>query len=330
MYQPRKFVSTTNKKTFDNEIATFLVAKTKLIYNEIDQFGTWHNFEKDADIELITMRRKGNTISTGSSDADYAAGGMTAPLIGNAPLSRENSVISATSDIEFYEDLISDPVLVLGVDISHLSRNMQFVVCASGVFFFSLLYGYLQELLSVKLCSRQLGLYLAMVQFTGYTFLAYLLRSYVYKKQQRQQNRSRAASADLCSKPGAFAALTVPFKLYLGLSLLRAVDLAMTNLAMQYINYPAKTLMKSSRVVFTMIFGVCITRKRYGLTDYAIVLCMVFGLIIFMHADATSSAIFEPSGVIMLVRSIMIFVGSIIFAVVHTRNSLSSCSYWYY
>jgi len=97
----------------------------------------------------------------------------------------------------------------------------------------------------------------------------------------------------------------VPFKLYLGLSLLRAVDLAMTNLAMQYINYPAKTLMKSSRVVFTMIFGVCITHKRYNLTDYSIVLCMVFGLAIFMHADATSSAVFQPLGVFMLTISLM-------------------------
>lgn len=247
------------------------------------------------------MRRKqGSTIGNSSNGADYAAGGITTPLVGGATLTRGDSVITTTSDIEFYEDLISDPVLVLGVDISHLSRNLQFIVCASGVFFFSLLYGYLQELLSVKLCSRKLGLYLAMVQFTGYTFLAYILRSYVYRKQQ---SRSRAASADLCSKSGAFGGLTVPFKLYLGLSLLRAVDLAMTNLAMQYINYPAKTLMKSSRVVFTMIFGVCITHKRYGLTDYAIVLCMVFGLVIFMHADATSSAIFEPMGVGMLVRS---------------------------
>lgn len=249
------------------------------------------------------MRRKqASTTSNSSDDADYAAGGITTPLVGGATLKRGDSIITTTSDIEFYEDLISDPVLVLGVDISHLSRNLQFIVCASGVFFFSLLYGYLQELLSVKLCSRKLGLYLAMVQFTGYTFLAYILRSYVYRKQQ---SRSRAAPADLCSKSGAFGSLTVPFKLYLGLSLLRAVDLAMTNLAMQYINYPAKTLMKSSRVVFTMIFGVCITRKRYGLTDYAIVLCMVFGLAIFMHADATSSAIFEPMGVVMLTISLM-------------------------
>ena len=249
--------------------------------------------------EDMNMRR--NRGSTTSSDADYAAGGINFPLIGKAPDSRgTSSIISATSDIEFYEDLISDPVLVLGFDITHLSRNTQFIICASGVFFFSLLYGYLQELLSVQLCSRQLGLYLAMVQFIGYTFLAFILRSYVYKKQ----NRRKLTSMDSNSNLGDFGALVVPFKLYLGLSLLRAVDLAMTNLAMQYINYPAKTLMKSSRVVFTMIFGVCITHKRYNITDYAIVLCMVFGLAIFMHADATSSAVFQPAGVVMLVRSI--------------------------
>lgn len=237
-----------------------------------------------------------------SNDADYAAGvgGIAVPLIPKAPDSRgTESVISATSDLEFYEDLISDPVLVLGVDISHLSRTGQFIICASGVFFFSLLYGYLQELLSVQLCSRQLGLYLAAVQFMGYTFLAYILRSYVYRKQNRGKAIGKSKSS------GSLCHLVVPFKLYLCLSLLRAMDLAMTNLAMQYINYPAKTLMKSSRVVFTMIFGVFITHKKYSLTDYAIVFCMVIGLAIFMHADATSSAIFQPAGVIMLTVSLM-------------------------
>ena len=239
-----------------------------------------------------------------------------------APMSRGGmSTMTSASDIEFYEDLISDPVLVLGVDISHLSSGAQFVVCASGVFFFTLLYGYLQELLSVQLCSRKLGLFLAVVQFSGYTFLAYILRTYVYRTQQtRSKTRinalSRSASAvsvgslssstrdgDDSFKSVTTKALVVPFTLYLGLSLLRAVDLACTNLAMQFINYPAKTLIKSSRIVFTMIFGVFITHKKYNVTDYAIVMCMVVGLAIFMHADATSSAVFEPLGVILLVRS---------------------------
>jgi UAA transporter family len=73
---------------------------------------------------------------------------------------------------------------------------------------------------------------------------------------------------------------------------------------MQYINYPAKTLMKSSRVVFTMMFGVLIQRKKYKPADYAIVVAMVLGLATFMHADASSSAVFHHMGVVMLTISL--------------------------
>ncbi|MGK3742196.1 MAG: hypothetical protein ACI90V_009050 [Bacillariaceae sp.] len=276
------------------------------------------------------MRRK-ERITTGSThpsdDADFAAGGgsITDPFLPKPPDSGFGSVISSTSDIEFYEDLISDPVLVLGMDISHVSRTGQFLICASGVFFFSLLYGFLQELLSVRLCSRQLGLYLASVQFVGYTFLAYILRTYVYKKQNPGRKTPKITNSG-CT----VAALVVPFKLYLGLSLLRAFELAMTNLAMQYINYPAKTLIKSSRVVFTMIFGAFITGKRYNLTDYAIVMCMVCGLAIFLHADATSSAVFHSSGVVMLVcTTLYSFVVLFIFSPTSVGWFISNILFWF-
>lgn len=63
--------------------------------------------------------------------------------------------------------------------------------------------------------------------------------------------------------------------------------------------------MKSSRVVFTMLFGVLITRKTYKFVDYIIVFAMVVGLALFMHADANSSAVFAPTGVIMLTISLL-------------------------
>lgn len=213
--------------------------------------------------------------------------------------------MTSASDIEFFEDLVSEPVLVLGVDISHLSRNMQFLSCACGVFFFSLLYGYLQELLSVQICSRQLGLFLATIQFIGYTLLAFVLRTYVYESQQRKKLLSKNSNIDAPVSTSPSKSIPVPFLLYLGLSLLRAVDLGMTNLAMQYINYPAKTLMKSSRIVFTMLFGVLITKKVYQFMDYFIVLCMCIALAVFMHADANSSAVFGWKGVVMLTVSLL-------------------------
>lgn len=239
------------------------------------------------------MRR--NRQIFGNDDADVAAGGRIPAAPGSM------STVASASDIEFFEDLVSEPVLVLGVDISHLSRTGQFLLCASGVFFFSLLYGYLQELISVQICSRQLGLFLATFQFSGYTLLSWLLRTFVYKTQRRKKLTPKSSNITSFSSK-----IPVPLKLYLGLSLLRAVDLGMTNLAMQYINYPAKTLMKSSRVVFTMIFGVFIAKKSYKLMDYFVVMCMVAGLAIFMHADANSSAVFQPIGVMMLVSILSI------------------------
>ena len=248
-------------------------------------------------------------------------------LIPTPPASLGGRSISTTkSDLEFFDDLVSDPVLIFGVDISHLSKRSQFILCASGVFGFSLFYGILQELLSVQLCNRQLGLFLATAQFTGYTILSFIMRTYVYEREKRR-GRARKKKSDIKMSPSSTqsslsilsggdgtsggggmcsaSSLEVPFRLYLGLSLLRAVDLGMTNLAMQYINYPAKTLMKSSRVVFTMIFGVLISKKKYRLIDYFIVICMVFGLAIFMHADANSSAVFQPLGVVMLTVSLV-------------------------
>lgn len=182
-------------------------------------------------------------------------------------------------------------VLVLGLDISHFSRPYQFILSASGVFGFSLLYGYLQELIAVTICGRQLGLFLAIVQFIGYVFWSRVLHDHV-------ENKTSSDSQHLKSGD-------VPPKLYIMLALLRATDASMTNMSMKYINYPCKTLMKSSRVVFTMILGTVISRKKYKRLDYAIVLLMVTGLAIFMHADANSSAVFHPLGVIMLTVSLI-------------------------
>jgi adenosine 3'-phospho 5'-phosphosulfate transporter B3 len=228
----------------------------------------------------ITMKRNRFLNGIGNGP-DAAAGSIT---ISSAPRTAE----------DLFEDL--EPVLVLGVDISHYPRNTQFTVCAVGVFCFSLLYGYLQELISVHICHRQLGLFLAVAQFSGYTIWSFVLRTYVYEKQQRISLLSN-------SKPSQSKA--VPFLLYLGLSVLRAIDLGMTNMAMQYVNYPAKTLMKSSRVVFTMLFGVLIARKTYRWMDYFVVLLMVGGLAIFMHADANSSAVFNSMGIMMLTVSLV-------------------------
>jgi adenosine 3'-phospho 5'-phosphosulfate transporter B3 len=191
----------------------------------------------------------------------------------------------------------------------------------------------------VSLCNRKLGLFLALAQFTGYTILSYFFRrldmsggggggsgggggagasigggggsgtSFFSRKFRRLNNwgklRGGGTSSSSSSDPSTLSKKSIPIELYIGLSVLRAIDLGMTNLAMQYVNYPAKTIMKSTRVVWTMLFGVIVSKKRYGMADFGIVGLMVAGLGMFMHADAHTSAVFQPIGIIMLIISLL-------------------------
>ncbi len=218
---------------------------------------------------------------------------------GHGPATNDNhkasdSVIYATIPAPTQQQKI----LALGVDISHLSRKYQFITLASGVFGFSLLYGYLQELISVTLCNRQLGLYIGMMQFMGYAIWSRILNSHVEKKIKNANGHDDQQNHNKNKKE-------VPIKYYILLAILRAIDSCLTNMSMAYLNYPAKTLMKSSRVVFTMLFGTLVGRKKYKMIDYMIVMLMVSGLVIFMHADAKSSAVFHPIGIVMLTTSLM-------------------------
>jgi len=188
---------------------------------------------------------------------------------------------------------------VLGYDLTNSTRQVQFIIPTMLTFTFSLVYGYLQELIAVTLCNRQLGLFLALVQFLGYTLLSYCFRS--LQKKDDSNNKRRRIDNSIVSARNS----TIPLEMYLGLSILRAIDLGMTNMAMKYINYPAKTIMKSTRVLFTMIFGILVNKKRYGLLDFIIVALMVIGLAIFFHADFHTSAVFHPLGIIMLCISLL-------------------------
>jgi UAA transporter family len=257
-----------------------------------------------------------------ASHSDSSSLSSSAAASSNGSPSNNNS--KAGSDSDGCEDPSiggDGPVRLLGFDLSHLGRRAQFLMCASGDVMFLLVYGCAQELLSVRVCSRKLGLFLASAQFAGYAVLACLLRQFVYPTGggggSGGAGGQKASPASVDYGGGGAAAgssvpvlprgptTSVPLGLYVGLALLRVVDLGMSNLAMQYVNYPAKTLMMSSRVVCTMLFGVVLLRKAYRWTEYASAVCMCAGLALFLHADATSSAVFHHRGVLMLVVSLV-------------------------
>lgn len=196
---------------------------------------------------------------------------------------------SISESPEKYHRSRDQPFFLLGVDISSFTRTTQFLVCAGGVFAFTLVYGYLQELITVNIFNRELGMFQGVAQMFGYA-----VWSFLFKGLGRSSHKTQVKTTQ-----------KVPIEIYIGIALLRAFDLSMTNMAMMFINYPAKTLIKSSRVVWTMGFGVIFAHKKYQFIDYFAVFLMVSGLVIFLYADASSSAVFQPMGIIMLIASLM-------------------------
>ena len=191
-----------------------------------------------------------------------------------------------------------NPLVLFGQDLSEYNRRDQFFLCAGGVFLFTLMYGYLQELLSVTLFNRDLALFLSTAQFFTYACWSYILHVYVNRASSPY---AKVINNRLESAISSNERVGVPMMAYVGIAIVRALDMGLTNSAMRYINYPAKTLVKSSRVIFTMLVGAIVSRKRYSWFEYLQVVCMVIGLVIFLHADASRAAIFQPAGVMMLV-----------------------------
>jgi hypothetical protein len=224
-------------------------------------------------------------------------------------------------------DLDKKELILFGIDLSHLSSVHQFAISSCGVLFFNMIYGYLQELIQIRIAGRSFALFLGACQFFGYAFWSYVfakLRARLLRLRKRTSNdgAKRVGGqiySSLPTKDGEenVAALrieddTSPAKrkkatssaavgTYFALSVIRAIDLGLTNLSMKYLNYPAKTLIKSSRVIFTMFLGLFIGKKKYKKSDYAMVLMLVIGLALFLHADMHTSAVFHPVGVTMLV-----------------------------
>jgi len=230
-----------------------------------------------------------------------------------------------------------DPLIIFGFDITLLSKNTQYYICATGVFGFTLVYSYLQELISVHIGGRKYALFLATCQFAGYSFWSFVLlqlRTWRIKKNAHIDGlKACEGNEDSATYPRSSPPTTIRVEekmrilsnaedelnlslddeiqskkpsllLFICLSLIRAIDLGTTNSAMKFINYPAKTLIKSSRSAFTLFVGIAMGKRGHSHSDYVMVAMLITGLIVFMRADINTDAIFHPYGVILLVISL--------------------------
>lgn len=172
---------------------------------------------------------------------------------------------------------------VIGYEIGWMSPTLQYAYCAGGVIIFLVLYGILQEHVVMNKFHRSLGWFITFLQLGGYGVFAALLDSFVgsHKKEGK-----------------------IPMYMYVVLGLLQVLMQGFTNLSMHYLNYPAKTMFKSSRVIMTMLFGVAFMGKSYQLVNYVVGCCIVCGLTLCVVADAETSPEFSFTGLVLIMLAL--------------------------
>ncbi|XP_056595009.1 adenosine 3'-phospho 5'-phosphosulfate transporter 2 isoform X4 [Triplophysa dalaica] len=193
--------------------------------------------------------------------------------------SRKHISITVPSSTEVMSPHIKsvEELRVLGINLSNFNPPTQFFICVAGIFFFYLVYGYLQELIFSVEGFKPFGWYLTLVQFGFYSLFG------LVELQLTQDKRRR-----------------IPCKTYMIIAFLTVGTMGLSNTSLGYLNYPTQVIFKCCKLIPVMIGGVFIQGKRYNLADVSAALCMSLGLIWFTLADSKVAPNFNVTGFIFL------------------------------
>ncbi|KAJ8924873.1 hypothetical protein NQ315_001028 [Exocentrus adspersus] len=166
---------------------------------------------------------------------------------------------------------------ILCLDISNFSKTLQFLLCCGAVFFFFLLYGYIQELIFTIDGFQPYGWFLTLVQFGFYSVFG-LIEIKIRNVWKRK----------------------IPMRTYLLLALLTLGTMGFSNASLGYLNYPTQVIFKCCKLIPVLAGGILIQGKRYGPLDFIAAVLMCVGLTFFTLADSHVQPNFNTKGITMI------------------------------
>lgn len=181
------------------------------------------------------------------------------------PITHSNSNNTAISTISNNGKGKTEELKILCFDLTHYNNTTQFLLCCTGVFFFYLMYGYLQELIFTLDGFKPYGWYLTLVQFGYYTCFGYVERTIMTKSSSNNQPAKRM----------------IPMKTYALLAFLTLGTMGLSNSSLRYLNYPTQVIFKCCKLVPVLIGSILIQKKQHGPLDFLAAIAMCIGLTLF-------------------------------------------------
>uniref|UniRef100_A0A914HEK6 Adenosine 3'-phospho 5'-phosphosulfate transporter 2 n=1 Tax=Globodera rostochiensis TaxID=31243 RepID=A0A914HEK6_GLORO len=147
----------------------------------------------------------------------------------------------AFDDADRDHDHATQPVKLLCIDISNWVKPLQFFVLCLAVFFFYLVYGYIQELVFRLPGMKPFGWYLTLVQFAIYTVLSYAEMKWTTGIVRR-----------------------IPWHIYFQIAFYTVATMGLSNASLGYLNYPTQVIFKCCKLIPVLVGGILIQGKRYA------------------------------------------------------------------
>ena len=190
-----------------------------------------------------------------------------------------------------------------------LSSEVQMLISVSGIYFFYLYYGVLQE--QIWTTTEDDGsrftfmLFLLLVQCVTNALVAFLGVKFIDSKKNNQKPMSASANA----APGYLKGILPNISGNLWMAVISFTYLSAmgaSNQSLNYVNYPTQALGKSCKMIPIMLLNVIIGGKKYSLREYACVLSITLGIVLFRLAKSKGGSGQENSsfGLLLLFASL--------------------------
>eukprot|EP00741_Cyanophora_paradoxa_P019084 tig00021119_g18426.t1 len=167
---------------------------------------------------------------------------------------------------------------ICGIDLAPLPRNLQFLICAGGVFAVYQLHALAQEFLF----RSEQWTYSWFVTFFAFA-VGFCISSF---------ERMRAGDS--------VKSFTAPVLWFVVIGALLLTSMGFSNLALTYVNLPTQVVFKSAKVIPVMIAGYFVLGKTYSWLEYVSAILFFCGLSMFTLGDVTVTPNFNWLGVLSL------------------------------
>lgn len=161
------------------------------------------------------------------------------------------------------------------------SPNVQFAVLVAGVFLFFGIHNFLQEAI-MHIDGFSHGIMLAYFEVLGVAVCSFVEREYIVMERGRK----------------------APLSAYPFLTACLLSSSALSNISLNYINFPTKVVFRSCKLIPTMIVASVVHKKVFSVTEYVCAVAACAGLVMFAAADWELSPSFHPIGLALVSLSV--------------------------